>query len=262
MSEQKTHQKLQTFRGKIENVESKNTRSGLAMVVFKVNGYAFKAFGSQAEAVRQFDGQHAEITAKHNTYLGKDEYAFVTISGEIDGHPVAASDTSRSIPASSAPQQRLKHSDRPQWNLRSYGSDVKAREVGIWLNQFFDDLTETEWEQWKKYPNSQWPIHDSDRQAERDYNEKCVRQFKEDFERRNGEPYPGKDVDILCCCGSRRMPQDFDSVKARFYTRLDEVRGDLKRKASLTDPGTPADVRCTEPPTSRSTEGSPIPPTA
>jgi hypothetical protein len=261
MSEQKTQQKLQTFRGKIENVESKNTRSGLAMVVFKVNGYPSKAFGNQAEAVQQLEGHHAEITARHNTYKGKDEYAVVTIAGEIGGRQVAVTDTSRPVPASSVPQQKLKHSDRQQWNLRSYGSDVKAREVGIWLNQFFDDLTETEWEQWKQYPNSHWPIHDSDRQAERDHNEKSVRQFKEGFECRNGKPYPGKDVDILCSCARRAMPQDLESVKARFYTRLDEVRGDLKRKASPTDPGTPADVRCTEPPTSRSTEGSPIPPT-
>ncbi len=95
MSEQRTQQKLQTFRGTIENVQSKDTRSGLAMVVFEVNGYAFKAFGSQAAAVQQLSGQYAEITAKHNTFMGKDEYAVVTIAGEVNGHPVTASDTRR-----------------------------------------------------------------------------------------------------------------------------------------------------------------------
>ena len=39
MNEQNTQQKSQTFRGTIENVQSKNTRSGLAMVIFKMNGY-------------------------------------------------------------------------------------------------------------------------------------------------------------------------------------------------------------------------------
>jgi hypothetical protein len=233
MSEQKTQQKLQTFRGKIENVESKNTCSGLAMVVFKVNGYAFKAFGYQAQTVRQFDGQHAKITAKHNTYMGKDEYAVVTISGEIDGHPVAASDASRSVPASSVPQQRLKHSDRHQWHLPSYGSNVKAREVGVWLNQFFDNLTEAEWRQWKEYPNSIWPIHDTDRQAEREHREKFPRQFKEDFERRYGRQFPGTDEDILCSYSGGGMPQDLDSVKERFCTRLDEVHEDLRRKSAV-----------------------------
>ncbi len=64
MNEQSTQQKSQTFRGTIENAHSKDTRTGLAMVVFKVNGYAFKAFGDQAAAVQQLEGQHAEITAK------------------------------------------------------------------------------------------------------------------------------------------------------------------------------------------------------
>jgi hypothetical protein len=65
MNGQKTQQKSQTFRGTIENVQSKDTRSGLAMVVFKVNGYGFKAFGDQAAAVQQLDGQHAEIKAQY-----------------------------------------------------------------------------------------------------------------------------------------------------------------------------------------------------
>jgi hypothetical protein len=105
MMEQDRQQKLQTFRGTIANVQSKDTRSGLAMVVFEVNGYAFKAFGSQAAAVQQLSGQYAEITAKHNTFRGKDEYAVVTIAGEVGGRPVIASDTSKRLLTSSAPQQ-------------------------------------------------------------------------------------------------------------------------------------------------------------
>ena len=233
MPHQKTQQKLQTFRGKIENVQSKNTRSGLAMVVFTVDGYAFKAFGDQAKAAQQLNDHHADITAKHNTYMGKDEYAVVTIAGEVGGHPVTTSDTSRSVLPSSAPQQKLKNTGRHQWNLRAYGSNVKAREVGFWLNRFFDDLTEAEWQEWKKHPNSNWPIHDADRVADQLRREQCIRQFKENYERDYGKPFPGSDVDILCLCyPGRPMPQDLESVKARFYKRLEEVHDSLRRKAS------------------------------
>ena len=79
MSKKRRKQKLLTFRGTIENVKPKNTRSGLSMVVFAVNSYPFKAFGSQAETVKHLDGHYAEITATHNTFKGKDEYAVASI---------------------------------------------------------------------------------------------------------------------------------------------------------------------------------------
>jgi len=160
------------------------------------------------------------------------EYAVVTIAGEVGGHPVTTSDTSRSVLASSAPQQKLKHTGRQQWNLRAYGSNVKAREVGFWLNQFFDDLTEAEWQEWKKHPNYNWPIHDADRIRRQAHREKFLRQFKEDYERDHGKPCPRSDTDILCSCSGGGTPQDLESVKARFYRRLEEVHESLRRKES------------------------------
>jgi hypothetical protein len=85
-------EKKQTFRGAIQNVKNVNTRSGRKMITFEMTGYPFKAFGEQAEAIEKVEGQHVEITAKHNTFHGKDEYAVVTIAGEVDGQRVKASD--------------------------------------------------------------------------------------------------------------------------------------------------------------------------
>jgi hypothetical protein len=208
MSENKTQQRAQSFRGTIENVQSKNTRSGLAMVVFTVNGYAFKAFGAQAEAAQQLEGEHIEITAKHNTFRGKDEYAVVTIAGEIDGQRVKASDTRRSTQVP-VPQQHLKHADRPHWHLPSYGRNLKAREVGAWLNEFFDSLSDDEWRQW------QMPMY------------KRIGTFpatEEEVETRR--TWRGTSA------SPPRLPQDLDSVKARFNSRLDLVREDLRHQAA------------------------------
>jgi hypothetical protein len=81
-------QSVQTFRGEIRNFTNVNTRTGTKMVRFEVNSYPFKAFGRQAEAIEHLAGLHAEITATHNTFRGKDEYAVVTVAGEIGGHIV------------------------------------------------------------------------------------------------------------------------------------------------------------------------------
>jgi hypothetical protein len=208
-------QKTQTFRGTVENVKNVNTRSGRKMITFGLGGYPFKAFGEQAEAVEQLEGEHIEIIANHNTFHGKDEYAVVTIAGEIDGQRVKASDTRRSTLASSSqsqvpdPQQNLKHGDRTHWHLPSYGNNVKARKVGAWLNEFFDSLTEEEWRQWQmpKYKRSgTFPITEEEVETQRTW-------------RDTSTPPP-------------RSAQGLESVKTRFNARLDLVREDLRRKAT------------------------------
>jgi hypothetical protein len=207
-------QKMQTFRGAIQNVKNVNTRSGRKMITFEMAGYPFKAFGEQAEAIEQVEGQHVEITAKHNTFHGKDEYAVVTIAGEIDGQRVKASDTRRSTQVP-APQQHLKHADRPHWHLPSYGKNLKARKVGVWLNEFFDSLTEEEWRQWQmpKYKRSgTFPITEEEAETQRTW-------------RDTSTPPP-------------RPAQDLESVKTRFNARLDLVREDLRRKATAQVPKT------------------------
>ena len=208
-------QKTQTFRGAIQNVKNVETRSGRKMITFEMTGYFFKAFGEQADAIEQVEGQHVEITAKHNTFHGKDEYAVVSIAGEIDGQRIKASDTRESALASSsktqvpAPQQNLKHGDRYHWRLSSYGSNLKAREVGAWLNSFFDSLTDEEWCQWQmpKFKRfGTFPATDEEAETQRTW-------------RDTSQSPP-------------RLPQDLESVKARFNARLDLVREDLKHKTT------------------------------
>jgi hypothetical protein len=208
-------QKTQTFRGAIQNVKNVNTRSGRKMITFEMTGCPFKAFGEQAEAVEQLEGEHVEITAKHNTFHGKDEYAVVTIAGGIDGQRVTGSDTHGSALASSsqtqvpAPQQNLKPGDRDHWRLPSYGNNVKARKVGVWLKEFFDSLTDDEWRKW------QMPM----------------------YERFGTFPATEEEVETRrtwrdTSASPPRLPQDLDSVKARFNSRLDLVREDLRHQAT------------------------------
>ena len=201
-------QKAQTFRGAIQNVKNVNTRSGRKMITFEMTGYPFKAFGEQAEAVGQLEGEHVEITARHNTFHGKDEYAVVTIAGEIDGQRVKASDTRRSTQVP-VPQQHLKHADRPHWHLPSYGRNLKAREVGAWLNEFFDSLSDDEWRQWQMPMYKRigtFPATEEEVETRRTWRDTSAR--------------------------PPRLPQDLDSVKARFNSRLDLVREDLKHKTT------------------------------
>jgi len=207
-------QKTQTFRGAIQNVKNVNTRSGRKMITFEMTGCLFKAFGEQAEAVEQLEGEHVEITAKHNTFHGKDEYAVVTIAGQIDGQRVKALDTRGSALASSsqtevpAPQRNLKHGDRDHWRLSSY-SNRKAREVGAWLNEFFDSLTEEEWRQWQmpKYERSgTFPITEEEAETQRTWRDTPT-----------APPRPA---------------QDLESVKTRFNARRDLVREDLRHQAA------------------------------
>jgi hypothetical protein len=201
MSEQKAQQNAQTFRGKIENVHSKNTRSGLAMVVFTVNGYAFKAFGVQAEAVQQLDGQNAEIMAKHNTFKGKDEYAVVTIAGEVWGKQVTASDTSRSAPGSHFNQLALNHPGRHPGDPR----DLIQR----WIMRFIDELTPEEWRVWStdaRFKRDRiWPGYPDETPAHR---------------AASGSMSPSQEKD--------RLPE----VKLRFESRLNEVRTALSGEKS------------------------------
>lgn len=208
-------QKTQTFRGAIQTVKNVNTRSGRKMITFGVGAYPFKAFGEQAEAVERLEGEHVEITAKHNTFHGKDEYAVVTIASEIDGQRVNASGIPRSTPALSSqapvpvPPQNLKHAGRSHWDLRSYGSNLQARKVGAWLNEFFDSLTEEEWRQWQmpKYQRSgTFPITEEEAETQRTW-------------RDTSTPPP-------------RPAQDLEGVKTRFNARLDLVREDLGHKAT------------------------------
>jgi hypothetical protein len=231
-------QKTQTFRGTVENVKNVNTRSGRKMITFEMAGYPFKAFGEQADAIEQVEGQHVEITAKHNTFHGKDEYAVVTIAGEIEGQRVKASDTRRSVLASSsqsqvpAPQQNLKHGDRDHCRLSSYGRDLKAREVGAWLNEFIDSLTENEWRQWKTHWDNRWPHTnvENDKIAEIDEKIKVA-------EEKNHGPYNVESMDKLLNLWNERNNVvvhggGLESVKARFNARLDLVGEDLRRKVT------------------------------
>ncbi len=208
-------QKTQTFRGAIQNVKNVNTRSGRKMITFEISGYPFKAFGEQAAAVEQLESEHAEVTAKHNTFQGRDEYAVVTIAGDTSGQRVEATDIPRFAPASSSQtpisvaQQNLKHTGRNHWRLSSYGGNLKAREVGAWLNGFFDSLTYEEWRQWQmpKFKRfGTFPVTDEEVETQRNWKD-------------TSQSPP-------------RFPQDFESVKARFNARLDLVREDLKHKAT------------------------------
>jgi hypothetical protein len=193
-------QKTQTFRGTVENVKNVNTRSGRKMITFEMTGYPFKAFGEQAEAIEQVEGQHVEITAKHNTFRGKDEYAVVTI---------IANETPSSKGTVTGAHQNLRHNDRPNCVLSRYGSDLKARGVGAWLNDFFDGLTDEEWRQWQipKYKRfGIFPATDEEAETRRTWRDTST--------------------------SPPRPPQDLESVKTRFNARLDLVREDLRLKAT------------------------------
>jgi hypothetical protein len=201
MSEHRTQQKLQTFRGNIENVQSKSTRSGLQMVVFTVNGYAFKAFGNQAEAVQRLNGRQAEITGKHNTFQGKDEYAVVTIAGEADGQRVSTSDTSRSVPISPDNPLSLKHPGRHPGNPKNL--------IQRWIMRFIDELTPEEWRVWStdaRFKNDCiWPRYPEETR---------------DHHRASASMRPDE--------AEARLPD----VRSRFESRMSEVRAALAGKQS------------------------------
>jgi len=201
MSEQEAQQNAQTFRGKIENVHSKNTRSGLAMVVFTVNGYAFKAFGVQAEAVRQLEGQNAEIMAKHNTFQGKDEYAVVTIAGEVGGQRVSASNTCGLAPTSPDKPLSLKHPGRHPGNPKY----ITQR----WIMRFIDELTPEEWRVWStdaRFKRDRiWPGYPDETPASRSA---------------SGSMVPSEE--------KARLPE----IKLRFESRLNEVRTAMRGEKS------------------------------
>jgi hypothetical protein len=94
-------------------------------------------------------------------------------------------------------------------NLRSHGNNVQARKVGEWWNAFFDSLSDEEWRQWQapKYERSgTFPITEEEAEIQRTW--------------RDTSKNPPA------------IPQDLQSVKARFNTRLDMVREELKRRGS------------------------------
>jgi hypothetical protein len=159
-------------------------------------------------------------------------YVVVSISGEIGGRPVIVDAERRCLLPLPVPRQVLKHSGRHQWNLSAYRSDNKGMEVAIWLNKFFDDMTDAEWEEWETYSDSLSPIHEEDRRAERLQKEQALQKYKEDWERRRGEPCSLSDVDILCNIPKYEMPRDIESIKARFEKRLGEIREHLNRTVS------------------------------
>jgi hypothetical protein len=227
-------QKTQTFRGTVESVKNVNTRSGRKMITFEIASYPFKAFGEQAGAIEQIEGQHVEITAKHNTFHGKDEYAVVTIAGEVHGQRVAATDTSRSLIASSAaPQRVLNHPDRPHWNSDSCRSNAKAYEVCVWLNRFIGSLTEDEWRQWQTYWDNRWPRTD----AENDEIARIDEEIKLTKEKESGPFNSSLHMQMGELWHKRNSvgkndDRNLERVKARFNARLDIVREDLRRKTT------------------------------
>ncbi len=192
-------QETQTFRGEIKNVKNVSTRSGRKMITFEVDGYHFKAFGDQADAVERLQSAHAEIAAKHNTFHGKDEYAVVTVAGEVGGHRIQASDTRGPAIASSRSALTLKNPGRHNGNPK----DLIQR----WIMPFIDELTPEEWRVWStdnRFKNDRvWP------------------RYPEESREHHVASYTmTADEEV------KRLPD----VKARFENRLNEVRMALREE--------------------------------
>lgn len=250
MSEQQT----QTFRGVIEKVRNVNTRTGRKMITFEVGEYSFKAFGEHAAAAEQLERKHVEIVAKHNTFKGKHEYAVVMIADEMGGQWVKATDTRRSAPVSSSqtpvasPQQNLKRAGRHHWNLQGYGKNWKAREVGAWLNEFFDSLTEDEWREWKTFRDNHWPHTYAEDEKIAQIDEK----IKLNNEKNRGGPYNFELENELVELWNERNGVvasggglSLESVKSRFNARLDLVHENLRRQTKVQSSVSGAGVQAT-----------------
>ncbi len=75
----KTEQKTETFSGKLEPVNTVNTRSGMPMVTFELAGNRFKAFADVARMLQASENREVEVTAKKGSYKGETEFAVVSV---------------------------------------------------------------------------------------------------------------------------------------------------------------------------------------
>jgi len=195
-------QKTQTFRGTVENVKNVNTRSGRKMITFSVGGYPFKAFGEQAEAVEQLEAEHVEITAKHNTFHGRDEYAVVSIAGEMGDEQIKTTCTGRTTPTSPSNPLNLKNPGRHAGNPKNI--------IQRWILRFIDELSPEEWSAWSNDPrfikDKHWPGYPEETKEHR-----------------------AESAHMMPSEEEARLPD----VKARFKNRLNEVRSFLHGKKSL-----------------------------
>ncbi len=224
----------ETISGIVSDLKVIPTRTGKNMVTFVLGGKSFKAFGDIAAVLQALNAKQVEITAKCGTYRGKPEYAVVSLKGTVDGRDVSVSD-GRTI---SAPQQQnLKHNDRHRWNLQSY-TNPQNREVGVWLNAFFDSLTEEEWLQWRTHRDSFWPKTDTENEKIKQIDEEieCAEEINR-AEQKQHLPYNSQLASQILELWSKRNRVvagggSLESVQARFNPRLQIVREELKRKAA------------------------------
>ena len=157
----------------------------------------------------------------------------MSVKATVEGHEVSVSD----ICPVAVPQQDLKHVDRYRWNLKSYGSNVKARAAGAWLNEFFDSLSEDEWRQWQLKRDSNWPRTEAENAEIARINED-IRLVQE----KDRGPFNNELKNEILELSNKRSrvvatggEQSLESVKNRFHARLEMVREDMKRRAKTKD---------------------------
>jgi hypothetical protein len=207
-----------TIRGFLTNIRSVPTQTGTAFVVCKIGEHKCKLFGNLAKLILanqyEHEGQETEADGHWDVKRGNEFVIDSFKTQPVQAGPKPVSDT-------------RPPSTRYQWNLRSYGSNVDARRVGEWLNEFFDSLTEEEWHQWQmpKYKHSGlFPASEEELQVCRTWRD--------------------------CNTSPPAMPQDLESVKTRFNARLGVIRDDLrprgKSKATAPPAKTPATARSAE----------------
>jgi hypothetical protein len=256
----------EVITGIVSELKVINTRTGTNMVTFVLGGKRCKAFGDMAATLQTSNDEQVEITARRGTYLGKPEYAVVSVKATVEGRNVSVSDIHT---VATLPKQDLKHVNRYRWNLQSYGSDAKARAVGMWLNEFFDSLTEEEWFQWQTYRDSRWPKTDAENEEISRIDEEiaCANEIKL-TEQKDHRPYNMELEDRILELHNKRSrvvaTSGSESVKARCNARLDVVRGHLKCRTRAQAPvlaaRTPATATSAEAPRSRTAEDPPTGP--
>ena len=78
---------LQNLSGCVSDMRAIPTRSGRAMITFKIANTPCKALGDLASAIQKAQGKQIEISARKGTFRGMDEYA-VEILKSISGTAV------------------------------------------------------------------------------------------------------------------------------------------------------------------------------
>jgi hypothetical protein len=126
------------------------TRTGKSMVMFTVDRRNVKAFGDNAAALQSLNGEQVTLEVKRGSYMGKEEYAVISVAGRSASTNATPNDVASNAPTYRNPLS-LKHRERETG--RDYRNGVQAT-----VARFIDELTPEEWAEWKRLRSYWFPI--------------------------------------------------------------------------------------------------------